>query len=150
MVGVGAVFEGYRDGLTEDDDDVALEHGPAELGYLPLTEAMVNVRATLTIATRDGVLLPEPAAAITAIAKAMFYKDRTWPRVLAAAGAQGLAGAARLQAWLPTNVVDLKRADALLLVDLLRAHTIPVSPRGYRPVLAHTAYWEELRRHVGC
>jgi hypothetical protein len=27
MVGVGRVFEGYRDGVYEDDDEVAVVHG---------------------------------------------------------------------------------------------------------------------------
>ena len=30
MEGVGAVFEFYRDGMLEDDDEVAMAHGPAE------------------------------------------------------------------------------------------------------------------------
>src|SRR5579871_5420612 len=47
MIGIGEIFRAYRDGRLEDDDEVAVQHGPAEVKYLPLTEAMVNVRATL-------------------------------------------------------------------------------------------------------
>src|SRR5215207_9624276 len=47
MIGVGRIFEWFRDGTLKDDDEVALLHGPPELGFLPLTEAMVNVRATV-------------------------------------------------------------------------------------------------------
>src|SRR4051812_32650349 len=36
MVGVGTIFEWYRDGMVSGDDEVAIRHGPAELGYLPL------------------------------------------------------------------------------------------------------------------
>ena len=56
MIGIGDIFRAYRDGKIEDDDEVAVQHGPAELGFLPLTEAMVNVRATLDAATRAGIL----------------------------------------------------------------------------------------------
>ena len=35
MHGVGTIFEAYRDGTLEDDDEVALLHGPAEAGYIP-------------------------------------------------------------------------------------------------------------------
>ena len=35
MVGVGRVFELFRDGLLEDDDEVAVAHGPADSGYQP-------------------------------------------------------------------------------------------------------------------
>src|SRR5206468_4971333 len=47
MIGVGAIFEAYRDGAIEDDDEVAVVHGPPELGYVQLSEAMVNIRATI-------------------------------------------------------------------------------------------------------
>src|SRR5262249_35596391 len=47
MTGVGRVFDGYRDGSLTDDDEVAVLHGPEELDYPVVTEAMVNVRATL-------------------------------------------------------------------------------------------------------
>ena len=42
MRGVGEIFEKYRDGTLEDDDEVAVLHGPAELGYTPLSVPMVN------------------------------------------------------------------------------------------------------------
>lgn len=54
MVGVGAIFAAYRDNRLEDDDEVAVVHGPAELDYLPVSEAMVNVRATVDRAVSDG------------------------------------------------------------------------------------------------
>src|SRR5258707_11235944 len=47
MNGVGRIFAAYRDGILTDDDEVAVLHGPEELGYPALTEAMVNIRATL-------------------------------------------------------------------------------------------------------
>ena len=34
MQGVGRIFEAYRDGLLEDDDEVAVVHGPAETGFV--------------------------------------------------------------------------------------------------------------------
>ena len=56
MVGVGRIFEAYRDGELEDDDEVAVIHGPPETGYLALSEAMVNIRRTLSEAERAGVI----------------------------------------------------------------------------------------------
>ena len=47
-----------------DDDDVALIHGPAEAGWAPLTEAMVNVGATLDAAVAASVLASAEAAGI--------------------------------------------------------------------------------------
>jgi hypothetical protein len=47
MRGVGRIFEAFRDGALEDDDEVAMVHGPADLEYVAASEAMVNIRATL-------------------------------------------------------------------------------------------------------
>src|SRR5438046_4232079 len=47
MKGIGWIFEAFRDGILEDDDEVAVLHGPKEIGYPTVTEAMVNIRATL-------------------------------------------------------------------------------------------------------
>ena len=43
---VGRIFEAFRDGELEDDDEVAVVHGPAGLGHIQISEAMVNMRAT--------------------------------------------------------------------------------------------------------
>src|SRR5713226_6011264 len=59
MEGVGTIFEFYRDGMLEDDDEVAIAHGPAEVGFVAGSEAMVNIRQTLQKAERDGVISTE-------------------------------------------------------------------------------------------
>lgn len=41
MIGIGSIYRAYRDGQLEDDDEVALVHGPQELGYHALSVAMV-------------------------------------------------------------------------------------------------------------
>ena len=58
MRGVGRIFEWFRDGVLEDDDEVAVVHGPAELGFAGASEPMVNVRATLARAVAEGVITP--------------------------------------------------------------------------------------------
>ena len=90
MRGIGRIYEQFRDGVLQDDDEVAVLHGPEELGYPPLTEAMVNMRASFDEAARLGVLSPEIAAQLTAIAKSLFYKERTYDAVLQRAAASGL------------------------------------------------------------
>lgn len=45
-------------------DEVAVRHGPAEIGYLAVSEAMVNIRATLARAVADRVIAdPDPGRA---------------------------------------------------------------------------------------
>lgn len=121
MIGVGVIFEAYKDNRIEDDDEVAVLHGPAELDYPPLTEAMVNVRVTLSRAAAEGVVAADAGDAIARIAKATFYKERTWAKVLLSAERAGLSAGdlELLRDWLTRGMVDQKRDDAHLMLDAI-------------------------------
>ncbi len=79
MEGVGWVYEQYRSGCLQDDDEVALLHTDAELGYQPLSFALVNLRFLLTTdllsKTQHAIL----GWLIQAL-KAEFYPRRTLER----------------------------------------------------------------------
>ena len=149
--GLGDIYEAYRDGVLEDDDEVAVLHVPEELGYPPLTEAMVNIRATLEEAGRRGILPPDLAQRLTAIGKALFYKERTYEAILRAAAESGMP-APRLgdfSAWLPQGRVDQKRLDAEAMLEAIRGHLAADAPAlqvGYE--LAETVAWQAARRHA--
>jgi hypothetical protein len=152
MVGVGAIFEAYRDGVIEDDDEVAVVHGPPELGHMQISEAMVNIRATLGKATATGVLSPGTAAALIETAKALYYKHRSYSRLLADASARQLPDAelARLKAWLPTNQVNQKRLDALAMLRAIKdAHVAALPPKRPSYVFEHTILWDAVERQFG-
>ena len=117
MVGIGKIFEDFSTGRLTDDDEVAIQHGPAELGYVPTSETMVNMRATVATAKLAGVL-GEAADIVLRVAKARHYPERHWPESLADALAAG-ASAAEIEAfraWLPCGKVDQKRKDARALL----------------------------------
>ena len=121
MIGVGEVFAAFRAGILQDDDEVALLHGPAELGFPQLTDALVDIRATLAAAVELGLLGPTHAEEFVAAAKALFYKDRTYEAALRAVVRQ--SHAAGFQAFadaLPNIRIDQKRLDALEMVDRIR------------------------------
>lgn len=123
MTGIGVIYGWYRGGLIEDDDEVALVHGPAEAGYVPLSEPMVNVRASCAAAVEARVIDEAAAAIILAAARSLHYKLRQWRAVLEQAGASGLepATARRLASWLAGGRVDQKQRDALALVEAVAA-----------------------------
>src|SRR6266404_8823397 len=82
MEGVGAVFELYRDGILEDDDEVAIAHGPAETGFVAASEAMVNIRYTLRKAERVGVISRHFRQELEKVGKELFYPDRNYSTLL--------------------------------------------------------------------
>jgi hypothetical protein len=111
----------------------------------------VNIRATLTEAEYCGIVGPDLAARLTTIAKALFYKDRTYTGIMKGASESGLA-AARLQdfaASLPQMRIDRKRHDAALLLDTVRAHlAAKLPPLRVAYQFAETAAWEAARRYA--
>ncbi|WP_077964167.1 TfuA-like protein [Ensifer adhaerens] len=120
MVGVGEIYRQYAEGERVDDADVALIHGPAELGYLPLTLPLVNVDATLKRLSHSQALAPELVASIGATASDMFYKERNWAGIAARVALPAGIDAHRLVTLLATEHVDQKRIDAQQLLDALR------------------------------
>jgi hypothetical protein len=150
MRGIGDIYEDYRDGVLQDDDEVAVLHGPEELGYPPLTEAMVNIRATFAEAIRLGIITVARAEGLVGTAKALFYKNRTYDAVLQPAAAARLPAPALhdLAEWLTRNRVDQKRLDAIAMLAATRAHlaTSP-GPMVVTYELANTVAWQTARRH---
>ena len=122
MHGVGAVYEAFRSGELEDDDEVTVVHGPGEEGFAPLSDAMVNIRATFQAARDAGVIGERACAALVRASKERFYAERCYAAALGEAEALGVdrAEARALRDWLPSGRVDLKRSDARLLLGHVR------------------------------
>ncbi|MDB4949485.1 MAG: hypothetical protein JWM27_2134 [Gemmatimonadetes bacterium] len=122
MRGVGEVYRMYASGEINDDDEVALAHGMDEEGYRALSEPMVNVRVTFAAACRDGAVSEAERDAMTAAAKALYFPERTLPRIFRAAAEAGVEpdAVARMRSYATDHYVDQKRLDALELLAELR------------------------------
>jgi hypothetical protein len=152
MVGVGSIYEDFRSGILQDDDEVAVVHAPAELGYRPLSEAMVDIRATIAAAKSANVISQRSADRLVRIAKDRFFKERNWDVLFAHAANVGLPKLqlARLVRWLPANRVERKRLDALGMIEAMR-QLLGARPRPFRPrfKFQHTVYWQSLIERAG-
>jgi hypothetical protein len=149
MEGVGTIFEAFQRGVLEDDDEVAILHAQEEDGFRPLSEAMVNLRATLASAERAGVVGARVRASLERLAKGMYYPERSYPALLALAAREGLPAAElrTLSNWLSEGRVNQKRADALAMLRRMREHLASrPGPKQVSYMFAHTDAWEEARR----
>lgn len=122
MVGIGSIFEWYASGELIDDDEVAVAHYGPEQGWRPRTEPLVNLRATLGDAVARGQLSDDAASRAMAVAKDIWFADRTRPALLAALRAAGTPQDEAEAVWaaLDEGYVDQKRLDALSLLRMLR------------------------------
>jgi hypothetical protein len=126
-------------------------HGDQDTGYRPLSEAMVNIRATLEHARAEAVLTPATCAALVTMAKQTFYPDRSYSSLLARAAETGLPAAelAALREFLPTGRRDQKREDALSMLRAMRDHMqSEPGPKRVDYPFAHTDAWEQLVNQV--
>jgi hypothetical protein len=151
MRGVGSVYAQYVQGTLERDDAVAVLHAPAAHCFQPITEALVDMTATLDRAAAEGVLDAASARRLAAIAAATFFKERTWNAVLVRArGRNGGRRLARFRCWLKLNRVEAKRADARqMLVEIsafAAATQTPFDPRGLD--VPATSLWRVLEEEV--
>lgn len=151
MEGVGEIFEAYQRGELEDDDEVAVAHGSAEAGFRPISEAMVNIRATLRAAVTAGALRAETQLVLERIAKDTFFLERSYPRMLASAAQAGVRQdeQAAFKAFLETGRVNQKRADAVAMLRHMRTRfTGDPKPKQVGYSFEHTETWEEMRRRA--
>lgn len=112
MIGVGEVFQAYRDGGRTSDADVAIVHAPADLNYRPLTVALVDAEATISsvadLPAADADLLLKTA-------RRQHFSNRTWKSIVKEAGLPP-----DLAKTLADNVISVKRNDALQMLKALQ------------------------------
>lgn len=146
MVGVGGIFEDFREGRLVDDDEVAVVHSSSGQ---PLSTAMVDIRATLESAVESGVLSASVAARALAFAKDTFYPERSFARLLDGLG--GEPEASRLARWLAHGgLVQRKRDDALLALRTVAGRDFGEAPRPALVQVPRTSFLRVLVRHVAC
>jgi len=115
MRGVGAIYRGFADGSLAADDEVAVAHLPEAYGYRATSEALVNLRYGIACAPMLGA---RTRAALVALARRRFYRERSWEALIDDARAAGLPRRQidGLAAW---PKPDRKAADARLLLRRL-------------------------------
>jgi hypothetical protein len=111
MVGVGRVFELYRDGIIEADDEVALLYDPVT--YRACSEPLVNLRCALNLAVQRNVVGRLKADEILSRLMEIYFPYRThWTVKLLCPELEDFMRS------LPSNQ---KRDDALLLLKTIAA-----------------------------
>jgi hypothetical protein len=152
MIGVGAIFEAFRDGRLQDDDEVTIVHGEAADGYPAASVAMVDIRATLAAAESAGIISLSTLTALVGIGKSLFYPERSFPNLIERARGTALPSAEvdAFEAWLPGGRVSQKREDALAMLRVMSEWQ-----EGAQPPLSvdyhfeHTDVWEQVVNRSG-
>ncbi|WP_292490550.1 TfuA-related McrA-glycine thioamidation protein [Methanoculleus sp. 10] len=119
MEGVGEIYRAYREGRLVADDEVALLFDPET--FVPLSEPLVNIRATLQQALACGAIGADAARGLLDAARGLYFPERTYDAVVEAAeGKVDPGDLTRFAAFAGEHAVDRKREDAILALRYIR------------------------------
>ena len=145
-IGIGEIYRMYASGELIDDDEVALVHGLEDMEYRPLSEPMVNVRATFRRAMDEGMIDEMVYEELNAIAKSIYFPERTFPAIFRKAATAGIETnkLEEMALFCKEKYVDLKRQDAILLLETLRdlPDSFPQQPPNFS--LVRNQFFETL------
>jgi len=145
MIGIGDIFTAYRDGTIQDDDEIAVIHGPAGLGYPALCDAMVSIRRTMLDALEQRVVDQSLHDTILNTAKCMFYRDRSYHHIFEVL--KEAPGIEPLAIWLKDHRRDLKKEDAIAMLQAIALAKTPVPPHiAYE--FADTEFWRTMKQQI--
>lgn len=109
-IGVGKIFEMYRDGILDADDEVALVYDPHT--FRKLSEPLVNLRAALSLAAASHIIDEHEKSSLTLRLKSLYFPDRSLRALYAMSP--------KLHTFFThTPPPDPKRDDALTLLHTL-------------------------------
>ncbi len=86
MIGIGLIFRWYRRWRLAPDDAVAVHSGPPELGFVPLTDALIDLQRTFASLMRRDLITAAERDMLTTVARNMNFRERTLAAVLGKAG----------------------------------------------------------------
>lgn len=121
MTGVGQIYEWYRDGVIEDDDEVAVATNPDT--FEPVSNPMINIRETLKAAFKSNIINNDELRRISELAKSTHYTERSYFGITRQALREGIIPedkASKLLKFCTENESDLKREDALLVLKKIK------------------------------
>lgn len=129
MIGIGEIFEAYRDGRLVADDAVATLHGPEELGHISLTDPLVTIEANLQLLHGLSLISDHELEVIGKRASETHFSRRHLRPLIFDTLAGDPARAARVKEVLEASWVDPKENDALeairLAIDTPAVRSLP-------------------------
>jgi len=153
MIGVGKIFEAYNNRELIDDDEVAILHGPETSNYCALTTAMVNIRATLSLARNNTILDQQGEAQLLEQAKKLPYQQRNFTNIINSLlkKIKNSHQIQKFQQWLESgNYVNQKQLDAIALLKRIN-HLKECTPNRTKKGAVHrSSFLRVLHKDMMC
>lgn len=121
MIGIGRVFELYKTGRIDADDEVAVTFADGDFHIQ--SEAMVDIRYNLFLAHKKGVIGERTKKALAKVAKSTYFPHRNYSDIIEQTKRKhpGLADINAFSEYISSNRKSLKEMDAVKLVEFFKA-----------------------------
>lgn len=123
MVGIGRVFQLYKSGRINADDEVAVTFAPEEGSYGLQSEAMIDIRYNLYLAYKKSIISRQAKVAIARVAKGIYFPYRNYTHIIEEAKKKYLSLEGEIdlfKGYIASNRKSLKEIDAIKLVEYLK------------------------------
>lgn len=123
MIGIGRVFELYKSGRIDADDEVAVTFGDSD--FRLQSEAMIDIRYNLYLAYRKGIIGKQAKKTIASVAKAIYFPHRNYLDIVEETRRQHprLQEIEAFAAYIRANRKSLKEMDAIKLLEFFKARS---------------------------
>jgi TfuA protein len=121
MIGVGKIYEWYRDGVIESDDEVAVSTNPDT--FEPISVPLVNIRETFKAANAAGLVSEKEHDDLLELAINTYYPDRSYLGLTKEGAKKGLMPEEKRKKLLDfciNSEIDVKRQDAVLVLETVK------------------------------
>ena len=122
MVGIGRIFQLYKSGRVNADDEVAVTFVP-EGDYMLQSEAMIDIRYNLFLSHKKGIIGEKAKRALARVAKGTYFPHRNYPNIIEKARGRYPALSREIDffaSYIASNRKSLKEMDAIRLVEYLK------------------------------
>jgi TfuA protein len=124
MVGIGKIFQLYKTGKVNADDEVAVTFA-SEGDYRLQSEAMIDIRYNLYLAHKKGVINEKAKSMLVRLAKEIYFPHRKYTYILEEARNRYPMLESEINSfgsYIRSNRKSLKEMDAIRLVKYLKEH----------------------------
>ncbi|MEN6294400.1 MAG: TfuA-related McrA-glycine thioamidation protein [Methanobacterium sp.] len=120
MVGIGYVYNQYKNGFIESDDDVAIVINPLNLEQL--SDSLVSMEYNFKKMLEEGIISEEEFNRLLKTAKSIFYPKRTYDLVFKSVDIDK-GRIKELERFLDEKGTDIKQQDAVDVIKYIKNMT---------------------------
>jgi TfuA protein len=122
MVGIGKIFQLYKSGKVNADDEVAVTFA-LDGDYQLQSEAMIDIRYNLHLAYKNGVISKKTKGVLAKLAKGIYFPHRSYTYIIEEAKSKHHSLGSEIISfgnYIMSNRKSLKEMDAIRLVKYLK------------------------------